>query len=94
MVLLRNLTIYEINMQNLTLFLAETPFCHFCAGNDGNKFGKNTTEVFIKKNQNETKAGTRGRLARKQDQVVRPAGVVAPPGSVWASMVGSTSPST
>jgi hypothetical protein len=37
MVLLRNLTIYEINLQNLTLFSAETPFCHFCAGNDGNK---------------------------------------------------------
>jgi hypothetical protein len=38
MVLLRNLTIYEINLQNLILLLAETPFCHFCVGNDGNKF--------------------------------------------------------
>jgi hypothetical protein len=37
-VLLRNLTNYEINLQNLTLFLAKTPFCLFDAGNDGNKF--------------------------------------------------------
>jgi hypothetical protein len=38
MVLLQNLTIYEINLQNLTLFLAKNPFCHFWAGNNGNKF--------------------------------------------------------
>jgi hypothetical protein len=94
MVLLRNLTIYEINPKNLILFLAETPFSHFCVGNDGNKFEGNTTEVFMENKQIETKEGMRGRLARKGDQVARPAGVAAPPGSIWASVAGSASPST
>jgi hypothetical protein len=38
MVLLQNLTNYEINLQNLMLFLAKTPFCLFDARNDENKF--------------------------------------------------------
>jgi hypothetical protein len=54
---------------------------------------KNTMEVFMENKQIETKEGMRGCLARKRDQVARPTGVAAPPGSVWASVVGSTSPS-
>jgi hypothetical protein len=64
-VLLWNLTIYEINLQNLTLFIAKTPFCLFDAGNDGNKFGENTTDVFIEKKQFEMKKGAGAYLARK-----------------------------
>jgi hypothetical protein len=47
----------------------------------------------MEKKQIETKEGTRGRLAHRRDQVAWPAGVAAPPGSVWASVAGSTSPS-
>jgi hypothetical protein len=49
MVLLRNLTRYEINLQNLTLFLAETPFCLFGAGNGGNKIGEKYHGNFYRK---------------------------------------------
>jgi hypothetical protein len=58
--------------------------------------GKNATEVFMEKEQNEMKKGTRGRLARKRDQIARPTGMVPrpPPGSVWALVAGSASPST
>jgi hypothetical protein len=49
MVLLRNLTIYEINLQNLMLFLAKTPFCLFDRGNNGNKFGGKYHESFYGK---------------------------------------------
>jgi hypothetical protein len=81
-VLLRNLTIYEINLQNLTLFLAKMLFCLFGAGNDGNKIGENTMEVFMEKKRIKTKEGTRGHLARKQDHVAWPAGGTVPPRSV------------
>jgi hypothetical protein len=39
-ILLQNLTIYEINLQNLMMFIAKTPFWLFDAGIDGNKFGE------------------------------------------------------
>jgi hypothetical protein len=44
---LRNLTIYEINLQNLTLFLAKPLFWLFDAGIDRNKFGENMKELFM-----------------------------------------------
>jgi hypothetical protein len=48
-VFLQNLTKYEINLQNLTLFLGKPSFCIFDAGLDGNKFGENIIEVFMEK---------------------------------------------
>jgi hypothetical protein len=45
--LLRNLTKYEINLQNQTLFLAKSSLYLFDVGIVGNKFRKILTEVFM-----------------------------------------------
>jgi hypothetical protein len=68
MVLLWNLTNYEINLQNLTLFLAKnTFFVFFMEEMMKINLRKNTMEVFMEKEHSEMKTETRGHLARKRD---------------------------
>jgi hypothetical protein len=69
MVLLWNLTNYEINLQNLTLFLAKknTFFVFLMEEMTKINLRKNTMEVFMEKEHSETKIETRGHLAHKRD---------------------------
>jgi hypothetical protein len=55
--------------------------------------GENMIEVFIENEEMEKKSETGRHLACKQDLVVRPSKETAPPGSVWALVVNSASPS-
>jgi hypothetical protein len=64
-VLLWNLIIYEINLQNLTLFLAKTPFGFLMRVSMEINLGKNKVEVFMEKKKFEKKTVTRGHLACK-----------------------------
>jgi hypothetical protein len=91
--LLRNLTKYEINLQNLTLVLAKPPFWLFDAGIDGNTFGENVMELFMEKGDFDKKTEDGAHLVRKRDQVARPSKQAAPPGFVWTWVVASAYPS-
>jgi hypothetical protein len=59
--------IYEINLQNLTLFLAKHLFVFLTLETMEINSGENTTEVFMEKKDFETKTETWGHLACKQD---------------------------
>jgi hypothetical protein len=89
-----DLTIYEINLQNLTLFfIAKNTFsksCPFDTGNGGNKFGEIPQKFLWKGSLRQRRPPG----AFKQDQVARSPGQAAPPRSVWASVADSASPST
>jgi hypothetical protein len=64
-----NLTKYEINLQNLTLFLAKPSFCLFDACIVGNKFGENMMEDSMKNKEFEKKPEPGGPTTCKRAHV-------------------------